>query len=156
MKQVVKRIAKWGCLVLLFVLGALSIFFVLFFYSLATPQYVCLDDGKVWDGKEQRCRDDCLTWNEVNGCIYMDEEYRRLFAACADKSPDCDQKRLDDLYLGLCQKYQAPVNLEYGYCDFAFEKKDCFKLEGAWAYPPICGEEDSGVNEAVPVSGAGG
>ena len=46
MKQVVKRIAKWGCLVLLFVLGALSIFFVLFFYSLATPQYVCLDDGK--------------------------------------------------------------------------------------------------------------
>ena len=30
----------------------------------------CAENGKVWDYNEKRCRDDCLTWNEVNGCIY--------------------------------------------------------------------------------------
>ncbi|MCM1324651.1 MAG: hypothetical protein NC218_11060 [Acetobacter sp.] len=29
----------------------------------------CLDTGGVWDGNEKRCRQDCLTWNEVDGCV---------------------------------------------------------------------------------------
>ena len=29
----------------------------------------CLDGGGVWDGMEKRCRDDCLTWNETEGCV---------------------------------------------------------------------------------------
>lgn len=98
----------------------------------------CASDGKVWDGSEKRCREDCLTWNKINGCIYMDEEYRKLFWACADKTIDCDQKRLDLLNKELCKKYNAPINLQYGYCDFEFEAKDCFKLEGNWEYPEIC------------------
>lgn len=98
----------------------------------------CAENGKVWDYNEKRCRDDCLTWNEVNGCIYMDEEYRRLFRACADKTADCDREKLDLLDKELCKKYNAPLNLKYGYCDFGFEVKDCFKLEGEWEYPEIC------------------
>ena len=98
----------------------------------------CAENGKVWDYNEKRCRDDCLTWNEVNGCVYMDEEYRRLFRACADKTADCDREKLDLLDKELCKKYNAPLNLKYGYCDFGFEVKDCFKLEGEWEYPEIC------------------
>ena len=95
----------------------------------------CAEDGKVWDYNEKRCRDDCLAWNEVNGCIYMDEEYRKLFMACADKTADCDREKLDLFDKELCKKYNAPLNLDYGYCDFRFEAKDCFKLKGNWKYP---------------------
>lgn len=98
----------------------------------------CLDGGGVWDYDEKRCREDCLTWNKVNGCIYIDEEYQRLFTACADKTAECDRKKLNLLDKELCQKYHAPLNLEHGYCDFEFEPKDCFKLEGKWEYPGIC------------------
>ena len=29
----------------------------------------CLSNGHVWDGDLQQCRDDCLTWNEKDGCV---------------------------------------------------------------------------------------
>lgn len=114
------------------------LFLILFFYLFFDRAGSCLDTGGVWDGDEKRCRKDCLTWNEVNGCIHMDEEYQKLFAACADKTSECDQNRLALLHKGLCKKYHAPLNLEHGYCDFEFEPKDCFKLEGNWEYPDIC------------------
>lgn len=98
----------------------------------------CASSGKVWDSDENRCREDCLTWNSVNGCIYINEEYQFLFQACADKTPDCDEEKLDALFDELCKKYKAPKNLEYGYCDFEFELKNCFKLEGDWEYPEEC------------------
>lgn len=97
-----------------------------------------MDFGNVWDGDEKRCRKDCLTWNKVNGCIYMNEEYQRLFVACADKTAGCDENRLDELHLETCKKYNAPLNLDYGYCDFEFTPDKCFKLEGNWQYPKIC------------------
>lgn len=68
----------------------------------------CAENGKVWDYNEKRCRDDCLTWNEVNGCVYMDEEYRRLFRACADKTADCDREKLDLLDKELCKNIMRP------------------------------------------------
>ncbi len=34
---------------------------------------ICLDDGGVWDGREMRCRRDCLAWNEVDGCIPLEK-----------------------------------------------------------------------------------
>ena len=114
------------------------IFLIVFFYLVLDSAGQCAEDGKVWDYREKRCRDDCLAWNEVKGCIYMDEEYRRLFMACADKTADCDREKLDLLDKELCKKYDAPFNLDYGYCDFGFEAKDCFKLEGNWEYPDIC------------------
>ena len=96
----------------------------------------CAENGKVWDYNEKRCRDDCLTWNEVNGCIYMDEEYRRLFRACADKTADCDREKLDLLDKELCKKYNAPLNLKYGYCDFGFEVKRYVGYTTADIFPP--------------------
>ena len=114
------------------------IFLIVFFYITFDSAGNCAEDGKVWDYNEKRCRDDCLAWNEVNGCIYMDEEYRKLFMACADKTADCDREKLDLLDKELCKKYNAPLNLDYGYCDFRFEAKDCFKLKGNWEYPEIC------------------
>ncbi len=49
-------------------------FFVLFIlYKTGLIEYdareICIDDGKVWDGDLQKCRDDCLTWNEKDGCV---------------------------------------------------------------------------------------
>lgn len=43
----------------------LSAFLYLFF----DKQGTCVSDGKVWDSSENRCRDDCLSWNEEQGCI---------------------------------------------------------------------------------------
>lgn len=33
----------------------------------------CLDNGLVWDYGEKTCRDDCLSYNEVDGCIPLEE-----------------------------------------------------------------------------------
>ena len=33
------------------------------------PAIDCLDNGGVWDGAAARCRCDCLTWNEKDGCV---------------------------------------------------------------------------------------
>jgi len=35
----------------------------------ARARDICFDHGKVWDGDLQKCRDDCLTWNEKEGCV---------------------------------------------------------------------------------------
>lgn len=43
---------------------------------------ICLDDGNVWDYEENRCRKDCLTWNDKYGLRLNDTGtytiYRRL------------------------------------------------------------------------------
>ena len=108
------KYVKWGgVLVLLGCLGG-----VLYYYMY--PAKFCAQMNQVWDGDEKRCRDDCLVWNEANGCVYLNEEHRALFEACADKTADCDEARLKELNVGLCHKYNAPINLKYGYCDLAF------------------------------------
>ena len=30
---------------------------------------ICHDDSGVWDYNEHRCRFDCLTWNDTDGCV---------------------------------------------------------------------------------------
>lgn len=98
----------------------------------------CLDGGDVWDYDENSCRQDCLTWTWAKGCIIMDTEYRAVFERCAQLPDECDKTKERKLYLKLCQKYQAPVNLETGLCDFEFTKDRCHKLNGNWQYPDIC------------------
>lgn len=119
-----------------------AIVFTVFVFFMTDKSGICADTGSVWDDDEQRCRDDCLTWNEIHGCIYIDEAYQKLFVACASKTADCDVEKLRRLNIQLCEKYRAAWNLGYGYCDFKFEKKDCFKLPGDWEYPKICYEKD--------------
>ncbi len=156
MKQVVKRIVKWGCLVLLILGVGIIALLMMLFAALDTPEFRCADDGKVWDSDEQRCRDDCHWWIPGRGCIRMSETYYELFQACKKDRKKCDWKKIELAYREDCFNNNGVLNLQNFMCDFAFEKKDCFKLEGAWAYPPICGEKGSEVDEAVPVFGAGG
>ncbi len=34
----------------------------------------CIDVGGVWDNVEKRCRYDCLTWNEEDGCVPLEKK----------------------------------------------------------------------------------
>lgn len=119
---------------------------VLIFFILDKPGD-CSSSGDVWDYNEKRCRKDCLTWNKLHGCIYMNEEYQRLFMACAEKTAECNEKRLDELHIEACQKYNGALNLEYGYCDFEFTPDQCFKLEGKWQYPDVCDKPRAGKSD---------
>ena len=108
-----KRFFYWFCGII-----ALFALMVVIGTAMETEASICADTGSVWDEYEQRCRNDCLTWTEVHGCIYIDEAYQRLFVACANKTADCDAEELRRLNIQLCEKYQVARNLEYGYCDF--------------------------------------
>ena len=62
--KIFKHIKTLG-LILLITAGGAAGWFI--FNQLAIE--ACLDDGKVWDYAENRCRNDCLKWNENHGCI---------------------------------------------------------------------------------------
>lgn len=34
----------------------------------------CLDIGKIYDPEQKICRDDCLTWNRIEGCVPITKE----------------------------------------------------------------------------------
>lgn len=34
----------------------------------------CLDIGKIYDPEQKICRDDCLTWNKIEGCVPITKE----------------------------------------------------------------------------------
>ena len=56
------------------ILGFVTLFTICFvLYKIGLIEYdareSCIDDGKVWDGNLQKCRDDCLTWNPKEGCV---------------------------------------------------------------------------------------
>ncbi len=34
----------------------------------------CLDIGKIYDPEQKICRDDCLTWNKIEGCVPITRE----------------------------------------------------------------------------------
>lgn len=76
-----------------------AIIFAVFIFFMMDKSGICADTGGVWDEHEQRCRDDCLTWNKVHGCIYIDEAYQELFVACAEKTSVCDAEELRRLNL---------------------------------------------------------
>lgn len=52
-------------------------------YFVFLEQNGCLDEGNVWDYNENRCREDCLAWNKINGCIKLTDEQVELFKNAA-------------------------------------------------------------------------
>ncbi|MBO5038305.1 MAG: hypothetical protein J6C85_02455 [Alphaproteobacteria bacterium] len=66
---------KFGTLGGLVILGGVICFLGLFDEEGLTEDEVhemCLDDGGVWDSLERRCRRDCLTFNEDDGCVALE------------------------------------------------------------------------------------
>ena len=57
----------------LFMLLALAAFLQMFFFNLYIKRAhlldSCLDHGLVWDYDQHLCRNDCLSWNDIQKCI---------------------------------------------------------------------------------------
>lgn len=98
-------------------------------------QNSCLDSGNVWDYKENRCRDDCLMWNKINGCIKMTDEQVQLFEKCRNKPVGCIS---DDVFKRICLQNRLPFNLKTVECDAEFTIDKCHKLGPDWIYPKNC------------------
>ena len=76
--------------------GVAGLVLVILFMPWATdPAIDCLDNGGVWDGAAARCRCDCLTWNEEDGCVPLPEGTganpgcMRLYGASASARGTC-------------------------------------------------------------------
>jgi len=125
-----KSIKLCGLLVIMgFVLGKMYFFLV---------QDNCLNNGNVWDYKENRCREDCLSWNKINGCIKMTIEQIRLFRECRHKANNCVPRKVFD---EICLNNNLPLNKETGECDTEFTIEKCNKLGKNWIYPAICNKQ---------------
>jgi len=46
----------------------------IFLYYLFDSKAHCLDIGKIYDPVQKICRDDCLTWNDEQGCVPITEK----------------------------------------------------------------------------------
>ncbi len=70
LSSLVKVLKGITSILALIILGFVVLFIL---YKTGLIEYdakeICIDDGKVWDGDLQKCRDDCLTWNEKDGCV---------------------------------------------------------------------------------------
>lgn len=95
----------------------------------------CLDNGKVWDYKEKRCRDDCYLWREEFGCIKLNKNQLGRLKRCNGRIQDCDN---DTLYREVCFNNNKAWDVDKRVCLFEFKTEDCFMLEGNWRYPDIC------------------
>ena len=98
-------------------------------------QNSCLDLGNVWDYDNNICRDDCLAWNHLNGCIKITNDEIKLFKNCKHKVYNCIS---DDIYKAICLRNNLPQNKTTGECDMEFTIDKCNKLEGNWIYPEVC------------------
>lgn len=98
-------------------------------------QNSCLDDGNVWDYKEKRCREDCLAWNEINGCIKLTEEQVKLFKKCRHQSAGCIDK---EIFNEICLSNNLALNMKTGECDAEFTADKCYELGENWIYPKMC------------------
>lgn len=58
--------------IIIYILAFCYISIFIFFYM--DKQGSCVSDGKVWDDSQKICRDDCLTWNEKDGCVPLVED----------------------------------------------------------------------------------
>ena len=54
----------------------------------------CLDTGGVWDYKQMKCREDCVTWNWKYGCV-----------------PIPDDDKLEDYLYGYCVGKENELNI---------------------------------------------
>ncbi len=95
----------------------------------------CLDDGNVWDYQEGRCRNDCLAWNSINGCIKMNAEQIKIFEDCRYKPTGCVPTKV---FNEICLNNNLPINKKTGKCDIEFTVDKCNQLGNDWLYPDIC------------------
>ncbi|MBP5398908.1 MAG: hypothetical protein J6Y53_00635 [Alphaproteobacteria bacterium] len=100
-------------------------------------QNSCLDAGNVWDYKEKRCRDDCLVWNKINGCVMMTYDQVKLFEKCRHKPVGCIS---NDVIIAICMQNNLPFNPTTGECDAEFTLDKCYKHGKDWIYPDVCNE----------------
>jgi len=98
-------------------------------------QNSCLDNGNVWDYQENRCREDCLVWNKINGCVKMTTEQVKIFKDCRHKGVGCVSKKVFD---EICLNNNMPLNKKTGECDTEFTLDKCYKLGENWIYPKTC------------------
>lgn len=98
-------------------------------------QNSCLDFGNVWDYDNNQCRNDCLTWNHINGCIKMTNSEVKLFEDCRYKPINCIP---DSIFNEICLRNNLALNKSTKECDMEFTPDKCNKLKGDWIYPEIC------------------
>lgn len=123
----IKMVTK--VLFLIFVLVGVFVLYLTFDYRGS-----CVSDGKVWDGDEQRCRDDCLMWDREWGCIKLNYEQIDNVRECR-KSGNCDDKKL---LKQICFYNNKAWQVDKKACDFEFKIEECYKLDGNWEYPLTC------------------
>lgn len=104
-------------------------------YFVFLEQNGCLDEGNVWDYNENRCREDCLAWNKINGCIKLTDDQIELFKKCRYKSAGCVAK---EVFNEICLNNNLPLNKKTGECDTEFTLDKCHKLGEDWIYPKRC------------------
>lgn len=98
----------------------------------------CKSDGGVWDYDQKTCRQDCLYWNKTNGCIKLTDEELAALENCKNQSNECFDLIYNKMYPQKCLENNGVYNLDQETCDYDFELKDCYKLEGNWQYPKAC------------------
>ena len=129
MKKVFTYILKLSARFLLFlfemVLFFIALFAILTAVESCSPDVnldkdMCLDDGNVWDYDEDRCREDCLLWNDKYGCVQMTPEHVKVMKDCRRGRKRCD-KELAKMYSEeLCMKYSRRINPKTGHCTFEY------------------------------------
>lgn len=104
-------------------------------YFVLLEQNGCLDEGNVWDYNENRCREDCLAWNKINGCIKLTDEQVELFKKCRHQPAGCVA---NEVFTEICLNNNLPLNRQTGECDAKFTLDKCHKLGKNWIYPNTC------------------
>lgn len=132
-------IYKVGLLLSVVLMGLILFFFIKNPYWLAIDS--CMDSGKVWDGHENRCREDCFTWNEAKGCIQLTRDETEAFRKCRHQPVSCHNILYDKIFPKKCFDYAGAWNLDTKNCNYEFNPEDCFKLQGNWQYPKICNKK---------------
>ena len=98
-------------LILLWILGEIDFFL---------RDDTCRDGGDVWDYDEDRCRDDCLLWNDRYGCVQMTPEHVKVMKDCRRGRKPCDVELAKMYSEELCMKYSRRINPKTGHCTFEY------------------------------------
>ena len=98
-------------LILLWILGEIDFFL---------REDTCRDGGGVWDYDEDRCREDCLLWNDKYGCVQMTPEHMQAIKDCRRDRKRCDVELIKWHSEELCMKYSRRINPHTGYCTFEY------------------------------------
>ena len=83
-------------------------------------QLSCMDSGDVWDYDEDRCREDCLLWNDKYGCVQMTPEHVKVMKDCRRGRKPCDVELAKMYSEELCMKYSRRINPKTGHCTFEY------------------------------------